>query len=109
MKCIRCSCCIYIFFKITQMAYHVLVSCCFLVLGSQDIALIQISFDGNNSDSPPNLMEGNIFKRLKNEVALNLVSCIDIIYTGDFYFEDCSINRRAAKYCQKERLLYEDF
>lgn len=66
-------------------------------LGREDIILIQISFDGNNSDCPPDLMEGYSFQRLKNEVNLNFVSCINIIYTGNYDFKDCDINNKAKR------------
>lgn len=62
-----------------------------------DIRLIQISFDGNNRYNPPNLITGDIFERLKNELDLEITSCIDIIYTNEYDFVDCDINRRAAK------------
>lgn len=63
----------------------------------REITLVQISFDGNNSINPPNLAKGSTFATLKAEFALNLVSCIDIIYKDEYNFEKCEINEKAAR------------
>lgn len=62
-----------------------------------DIRVIQISHDGNNNINPPNLMKGEIFERLQTEIDLNLVSCIDIVYTDEYNFEKCKINEKAVR------------
>lgn len=61
-----------------------------------DIWLVQISFDGNNSSNPPNLIEGDIFERVNNEVNGLIHSCIDIIYKDAYEFIHCDVNQNAA-------------
>lgn len=70
--------------------------------GKDDIVLIQISFDGNNIDDPPNLMTDKTFKRIEQRLQRKFVSYINIVYTGKHQFKDCNINRDAAR---KLRLL----
>lgn len=69
-------------------------------LAVKDIRLIQISFDGNNSRNPPNLIEGDIFERVQYEVKLKtgfcINSCIDVIYKDAYEFIQCEINQTAA-------------
>lgn len=67
------------------------------IIEIKDIRLIQISFDGNNRFSPPNLINGDTFETLKSELDWEISSCIDIIYTDVYNFVDCDINRRAAR------------
>lgn len=69
----------------------------FLILaGDTTISLVQLSFDGNNSINPPNLMNEDTFDMLKHRLELQLASFINIIYTDVYDFEDCGINKRAA-------------
>lgn len=70
--------------------------------GKDDIVLIQISFDGNNIDDPPNLMTDETFERIQKRLKRTFVSYINIVYTGKHQFQDCNINRDAA---DKLRLL----
>lgn len=65
--------------------------------GNEDIILVQISFDGNNIENPPNLMTGDTFERIKIRLKRNLTSYINIVYTGKHDFQNCDINRNAAK------------
>lgn len=65
-------------------------------LGKDDIVLIQISFDGNNIDDPPNLMTDKTFERIKKRLKGKVVSYINIVYTGKHLFHGCNINRDAA-------------
>lgn len=69
----------------------------FQIKETNDIRLIQISFDGNRRFSPPNLVNGATFERLKSELKWEIASCIDIIYTDEFNFVRCDINKRAAR------------
>lgn len=66
-------------------------------LGNEDIILIQISFDGNNIENPPNLMTDDTFERIKIRLKRKFASYINIVYTGKHSFEDCDINRNAAE------------
>nr|XP_034321646.1 uncharacterized protein LOC117688069 isoform X2 [Crassostrea gigas] len=63
----------------------------------REFTLVQISFDGNNSINPQNLVKGSTFATLKAEFEFNLVSCIDIIYRDEYDFENCEINEKAAR------------
>nr|XP_034316031.1 serine-rich adhesin for platelets-like isoform X2 [Crassostrea gigas] len=65
--------------------------------GNTKVHLVHISFDGNCSRFPPNLMNDSLFEELKNTVNWNFESYIDIIYTDDYLFTDCDINIKAAK------------
>lgn len=76
--------------------YDVLLSRLFFP-GNEDIILVQISFDGNNIENPPNLMTGDTFERIKIRLKRNLTSYINIVYTGKHIFQNCDINRNAAK------------
>lgn len=67
----------------------------------KDIRLIQISFDGNNSSNPPNLMNNDIFERLESNLGLKIKSFINIIYTDLFHFKECAINRSAVNELQR--------
>lgn len=71
--------------------------CCFFFLGNEDIILIQISFDGNNIENPPNLMTKDTFVGIKNRLKRKFSSYINIVYTGRHHFQDCDINRNAAE------------
>lgn len=68
----------------------------FFTLENKDIILVQISFDGNNIDNPPNLMTDDTFEVIKIRLNQNFASCINIVYTGKHDFKDCGINRNAA-------------
>lgn len=70
--------------------------------GKDDIVLIQISFDGNNIDDPPDLMTDETFERIQKRRKRKFVSYINIVYTGKHQFQECNINRVAA---DKLRLL----
>lgn len=61
-----------------------------------DIRLVQISFDGNNTNNPPNLIEGDAFERVNNEVNGLVNSCIDVIYKDAYEFIHCDVNQKAA-------------
>lgn len=61
-----------------------------------DIRLVQISFDGNNTNNPPNLIEGDVFERVNNEVNGLVNSCIDVIYKDAYEFIHCDVNQKAA-------------
>lgn len=64
----------------------------------QDITLIQISFDGNNKDDPPNLMVEDIFDSIKIQCKpCNFSSFINITYSDEKTFESGTVNRKAAK------------
>lgn len=80
----------------------------FFTLENKDIILVQISFDGNNIDNPPNLMTDDTFEVIKIRLNQNFASCINIVYTGKHDFKDCGINRNAAfklleSYSNKEK------
>lgn len=66
----------------------------------ENIILIQISHDGNNINSPPNLMTEKIFKKIKNQGHFKFASFINIIYTGNNDFKNCIINGKAAEKLQ---------
>lgn len=70
------------------------------VLGSMEISLVQISFDGNCSWNPPYLMDRNMFEKLQNASGMNFNSYVNIIYTDAFHFMDCDINQLAANSLQ---------
>lgn len=57
---------------------------------------MQISFDGNNSSNPPNLIDGDIFQRVNNKVNGLIYSCIDVIYKDAYEFIHCAVNKKAA-------------
>lgn len=61
------------------------------------ITLIQLSFDGNNRNHPPNLMNEDTFERLKHRFELRFASFINIIFTDLYRFEKCDINEKAAR------------
>lgn len=61
-----------------------------------DIRLVQISFDGNNSSNPPNLIDGNTFERVNNKVNGIINSCIDVVYKDAYEFIHCDVNQKAA-------------
>lgn len=63
----------------------------------KEIILIQISFDGNNSINPPNVMNENIFESVKRKAMWDISSYINIIYKDMYTFEDCDINRSAVR------------
>lgn len=67
----------------------------FLFQGNQQICVVYISFDGNNSQSPPNLMNKSVFEEIQSKET-RLSSYINIIFTDDYNFIDCSINEEAA-------------
>lgn len=71
------------------------VSICFSV-ENEDIILVQISFDGNNIENPPNLMTDDTFEGIKIRLKQNFASYLNIVYTGKHNFEICNINRNAA-------------
>lgn len=68
----------------------------FLSLENNDMILVQISFDGNNSENPPNLMTDDTFERIQIRLKRKFASYINIVYTGKHNFEDCDNNRNAA-------------
>lgn len=72
------------------------LDCFFFTLENEDIILVQISFDGNNIESPPNLMTDDTFERIKIRLNRNFASFINVVYTGKHNFEKCDINRKAA-------------
>lgn len=67
----------------------------FLTLENKDIILVQISFDGNNIENPPNLMTDDTFEGIKIRLNRNFASYINIVYTGKHDFQECDINRNA--------------
>lgn len=67
----------------------------FLTLENKDIILVQISFDGNNIENPPNLMTDDTFEGIKIRLNRNFASYINIVYTGKHDFQKCDINRNA--------------
>lgn len=67
----------------------------FFFVDIKDIILIQISFDGNNSINPPNVINESIFESVKRNVEWDIASYVNIIYTDTF--EDCDINRSAVR------------
>lgn len=69
----------------------------YLFSGNKDITLIQMSFDGNNATSPPNLMNEDIFERIKIKVRWDFASFINIIYSNDYNFEAGVTNKIAAE------------
>lgn len=75
---------------------YVILSSGFFFLGKDDIILIQISFDGNNIDNPPNLMTDETLDGINIRLKQNFVWYINIVYSGKHDFEDCDINRDAA-------------
>lgn len=64
--------------------------------GKQQICVVHISFDGNNSQRPPNLMNRTVFEALQSKTT-RLSSYINIIYTDDYNFIECGVNRDAAE------------
>lgn len=68
----------------------------FFSLENNDMILVQISFDGNNIENPPNLMTDDTFERIQIRLKRKFASYINIVYTGKHNFEDCDINRNAA-------------
>lgn len=68
----------------------------------ENITLTQISFDGNNTYKPPNLMNEDIFETINLETGVNFLSFINITYSDENNFERCTINKTAAR---KLRLL----
>lgn len=68
----------------------------FFSLENNDMILVQISFDGNNSENPPNLMTDDTFERIQIRLKRKFASYINIVYTGKHNFEDCDMNRNAA-------------
>lgn len=69
----------------------------FFLIGNEDIILIQISFDGNNIENPPNLMTDDTFERIQIRLKQRFTSYINIVYTGKHNFQNCDINRNAAE------------
>lgn len=67
----------------------------FFTLENKDIILVQISFDGNNIENPPNLMTDDTFEGIKIRLNRNFASYINIVYTGKHDFQKCDINRNA--------------
>lgn len=84
----------------SQMVYKNYLKTTKSVLGSMEISLVQISFDGNCSWNPPYLMDRNMFEKLQNASGMNFNSYINIIYTDAFHFMDCDINQLAANSLQ---------
>lgn len=70
--------------------------CFFFSLENEDIILVQISFDGNNIENPPNLMTDDTFERINMRLKGNFASYVNIVYTGKHDFQECDINRNAA-------------
>lgn len=68
-----------------------------LFLETMETFLVQISFDENYSENPPNLMNENTFERLSHAVNWNFASYIDIVYTGAYRFINCETNRKASR------------
>lgn len=66
-------------------------------LGNEDIKLIQISFDGNNIENPPNLMTDDIVQRINICVERKFPSYINIVYRGEHDFPSCDTNSRATE------------
>lgn len=62
-----------------------------------ETVLVQISFDGNYSENPPNVMKKYIFERLQHAVNWNFASYIDIVYTGAYNFTECETNEKAVR------------
>lgn len=69
----------------------------FFPVDIKDIILIHISFDGNNSINPPNVMNESIFESVKRNVMWDIASYVNIIYTDMYTFEDCDINKSAVR------------
>lgn len=69
----------------------------FFLIGNEYIILIQISFDGNNIENPPNLMTDDTFERIQIRLKQRFTSYINIVYTGKHNFQNCDINRNAAE------------
>lgn len=68
----------------------------FFSLENEAIILVHISFDGNNIENTPNLMTDDTFKRIKTHLKRNIVSYINIVYSGNHEFQKCDINRNAV-------------
>lgn len=73
------------------------ISIFFFPVDIKDIILIHISFDGNNSINPPNVMNESIFESVKRNVMWDIASYVNIIYTDMYTFEDCDINKSAVR------------
>lgn len=67
--------------------------------GETDVILVQISFDGNFSSNPPNVINDSLFRKLKKtpKVSLKLKAYINIIYADEYDYIDCEINREARE------------
>ncbi|XP_065943145.1 uncharacterized protein [Magallana gigas] len=67
--------------------------------GETDVILVQISFDGNFSSNPPNVINDSLFRKLKKtpKVSLKLKAYINIIYADEYDYIDCEINREAQE------------
>lgn len=61
------------------------------------MCLVQISFDGNCSQNPPNLMTNTVFDALQNNVNIYFDLYINIIYTDDYNFIKCKKNEEATE------------
>lgn len=66
----------------------------------ENITLVQISFDGNNTHKPPNLMNDDIFEIINFKTGRNFSSFINITYSDENNFKFCTVNRRAARELQ---------
>lgn len=79
-------------------ARHVMLNVVFFFsLEIAEIILVQISFDGNYSENPPNVMNKYIFERLQHAVNWNFASYIDIVYSGAYNFTKCETNEKAKR------------
>lgn len=64
---------------------------------TKNITLVQISFDGNNTYKPPNLMNEDIFETINLTTDCKFFSFINITYSDENNFERYTINKTAAR------------
>lgn len=64
---------------------------------TKNITLVQISFDGNNTYKPPNLMNEDIFETINLTTDCKFFSFINITYSDENNFERYTVNKTAAR------------
>lgn len=62
-----------------------------------EVILVQISFDGNFSSNPPNMMDDVLFEKLEIAVARKFNSYINIVYADGYDYTNSPFNMESAE------------
>lgn len=79
----------------------------FKIKGKTEFILVMISFDGNVSNNPPNVMTDSLFRKLKNTLheGWKFKSYINIIYADEYDYTECEINIKSREKLKECRVL----